>query len=123
PVVRLYIGRAEGAAGAFDLYTAFEAACLTEERFRDQLKLYATLEDGKPQITPKEIPPLVTQHLPWLRPAAPNKMFNAQLVERRSPGKWLEPTGYPELPAEVAANAQAFKLFLTATTLDEFVHV
>ncbi len=123
-LVRLYIGIEEGSLGAFDLYAAFEAACLTEERFREQLKLYATLDDGKPQITPKEIPPLVTQHLPWLRPAAPNKMFNAQLVERRSPGRWLEPTGYPESRDDIAANAQAFSPLLgAAMKVEEFVHV
>jgi hypothetical protein len=123
-LVRLYIGREEGAAGVYDLYEAFEAACMTEERFREQLKLYATVENGKPQITPKEIPPLVTQHLPWLRPAAPNKMFNAQLVERRSPGKWLEPTGYPESASKLEANARAFEPLLAAATEPEtFVYV
>ena len=123
-LVRLYIGTEEGSSGTYDLYAAFEAACMTEERFREQLRLYATLEDGTPQITPKEIPPLVTQHLPWLRPAAPNKMFNAQLVERRSPGKWLEPSGYPESPTDIAANARAVEpLIKAATTREEFVHV
>jgi len=115
-LVRLYIGRTEGKTGTFDLYAAFEAACLSEERFREQLKQYAKLEDGKPQITPKEIPPLVTQHLPWLRPSAANKMFNAQLVERRSPGTPLEPVGYPEAPSKVASNTEAFEPIIAAAT-------
>jgi hypothetical protein len=123
-LVRLYIGRSEGKAGTYDLYEAFEAACRSEERFREQLKQYAKLEDGKPQITPKEIPPLVTQHLPWLRPAAANKMFNARLVERRSPGTPLEPVGYPESPERIAANTRAFEPILAcATTTLRFKYV
>jgi hypothetical protein len=106
-LVRLYIGRNEGHGGMYDLYEAFEAACVAEERFRDQLQLYATLEDGRPQITPRDVPPLVTQHLPWLRPAAPNKMFNAQLVERRSPGRSIEPSGYPLAKDDLKHNTGA----------------
>jgi len=96
-LVRLYIGRAEpdGANGKLDLYEAFGAIVRDEEAFRDQLKKYSVLVDGHPQITPKDIPPLVSQHLPWLRPAARNKMFNAELVVRRSVGSLVIPTGYP----------------------------
>jgi hypothetical protein len=79
-----------------DLYEAFDAIVRDEEVFRDQLRQYAELVDGRPQITPKEIPPLVSQHLPWLKPAAKNKMFNAELVVRRSPGSLVIPTGYPQ---------------------------
>jgi Z1 domain len=118
-LVRLYIGRTEGHAGTFDLYAAFEAACRSEERFREQLRQYAKLENGKPQITPKEIPPLVTQHLPWLRPAAKNKMFNAELVERRSPGAPLEPVGYPEIREKIAANTRAFEPLIECASTSE----
>jgi hypothetical protein len=117
-LVRLYIGRTEGKTGSYDLYAAFEAACLSEERFRDELRRYAKLENGKPQITPKEIPPLVTQHLPWLRPAAKNKMFNAQLVERRSPGAPLEPVGYPEVREKIGANTRAFEPLIACASTD-----
>jgi len=123
-LVRLYIGRTEGRAGTYDLYAAFEAACRSEEGFRDQLRQYAKLEDGRPQITPKEIPPLVTQHLPWLRPAAANKMFNARLVERRSPGTPLEPVGYPEAPEKIAANTRALvPIIAVATETERFKYV
>ena len=95
-LVRLYIGRQEpNGKTPIDLYEAFDAIVRDEEAFRDQLRQYAELVDGKPQITPKEIPPLVSQHLPWLKPAAKNKMFNAELVMRRSPGSLVIPTGYP----------------------------
>ncbi|WP_405751461.1 Z1 domain-containing protein [Streptomyces sp. NBC_01411] len=110
-LVRLYIGRNEplGKSGTVDLYEAFEAICRDEEDFRGQLARYAELIDGKPQLTPAQIPPLVSQHLPWLRPAARNKMFNAELVEIRSPGEWVEPTAYPTDPTDLVHNAEAWR--------------
>ncbi|MDQ1438210.1 MAG: hypothetical protein QOK43_1839 [Acidimicrobiaceae bacterium] len=109
-LVRLYIGRAEPeGTGTIDLYEAFEAIVRDEEAFRDQLRQYAVMVDGKPQITPAQIPPLVSQHLPWLRPSAPNKMFNAQLVVRRTAGSLVIPTGYP---AEAAARAKNYDAML-----------
>lgn len=118
-LVRLYIGRAEpdGASGTLDLYEAFGAIVRDEEAFRDQLKKYSVLIDGHPQITPKDIPPLVSQHLPWLRPAARNKMFNAELVLRRSVGSLVIPTGYPTDEATKRHNFLAvLPLLATATT-------
>ncbi|MEU2098636.1 Z1 domain-containing protein [Streptomyces globisporus] len=110
-LVRLYIGRAEpaGKTGTVDLYEAFEAICRDEETFRAQLTRYATLVDGKPQVTPAQIPPLVSQHLSWLKPSARNKMFNAELVEIRSPGEWVEPTAYPTAPADLRHNAEVWR--------------
>jgi hypothetical protein len=106
-LVRLYIGRGSAASeNVFDLYEAFEAACRSEELFREELARYAQLDDGVPQITPIDVPPLVAQHLGWLRPAASNKMYNAQLVERRSPGERLEPTGYPKPPEKIRTNTE-----------------
>lgn len=69
-LVRLYIGRNEplGKSGTVDLYEAFEAICRDEEDFRGQLARYAELIDGKPQLTPAQIPPLVSQHLPGSGP-------------------------------------------------------
>ncbi|TYR64370.1 Z1 domain-containing protein [Streptomyces parvus] len=110
-LVRLYIGRAEpaGRTRTVDLYEAFEAICRDEETFRAQLTRYATLVDGKPQVTPAQIPPLVSQHLSWLKPSARNKMFNAELVEIRSPGEWVEPTAYPTAPADLRHNAEVWR--------------
>jgi Z1 domain/Transposase, Mutator family len=107
-LVRLYIGRgAPGTAGtAFDLYHAFEAACRSEELFRAELERYAKVEDGVPPITPAQVPPLVAQHLGWLKPAASNKMYNARLVERRSPGERLEPVGYPKSADAIRENTK-----------------
>ncbi|MBW3707164.1 endonuclease [Streptomyces griseus] len=110
-LVRLYIGRAEpvGRTRTVDLYEAFEAICRDEETFRAQLTRYAALVDGKPQVTPAQIPPLVSQHLSWLKPSARNKMFNAELVEIRSPGEWVEPTAYPTAAADLRHNAEVWR--------------
>ncbi|MGW9132613.1 Z1 domain-containing protein [Streptomyces sp. NPDC055681] len=110
-LVRLYIGREEpmGKSNTVDLYEAFEAICRDEETFRAQLTRYATLVDGKPQVTPAQIPPLVSQHLSWIKPSARNKMFNAELVEIRSPGEWVEPTAYPTDAADLRHNAETWR--------------
>lgn len=73
---------------------AFEAACRDEEYFRGELRQYAVMVEGRPKVTPYDIPPLVMRH--GLRPTAANKMYNAQLVERRTLTK--EPSsGYPNI--------------------------
>ncbi|WP_052414092.1 Z1 domain-containing protein [Streptomyces glaucescens] len=104
-LVRVFLGRSESmGAKEIDLYSAFEAICLDEENFRAELRQYATLVDGRPQVTPAQVPPLVSQHLPWLKPTSPNKMYNARLVELRSPGHWQEPTAYPTKAADLRHN-------------------
>ncbi|MFJ3665956.1 Z1 domain-containing protein [Streptomyces sp. NPDC090106] len=118
-LVRLYIGREESLgrgrnAKKVDLYDAFEAVCRDEELFRDELARYAPTVDGRPQVTPAQIPPLVAQHLSWLKPSARNKMFNAELVEVRSPGTWVEPPAHPEAPADLAHNVEMWEPVLAA---------
>ncbi len=91
-LVRLYIRRDDH----FDLYEAFEALLLDEEAFRDELGKYAGLdEDGKPIVEPRQIPPLVSQHLPWLKPTARNKMFNAVVKTRASVGTFHQLSSIP----------------------------
>ncbi|WP_055588001.1 Z1 domain-containing protein [Peterkaempfera griseoplana] len=112
-LVRLYVGREETmGTKEVDLYQAFEAICRDEEAFRAQLEQYARPVDGEAQITPAQIPPLVSQHLPWLKPTSPNKMFNARLVEIRTPGQWEEPTAYPSKPAALKRNYELWKPIL-----------
>ncbi|MEV6002249.1 Z1 domain-containing protein [Streptomyces griseomycini] len=118
-LVRLYIGREETLgrgrnAKTVDLYEAFEAICRDEELFRAELARYAPMVDGRPQVTPAQIPPLVAQHLPWVKPSARNKMFNAELVEVRSPGVWEEPTAYPEDPDALRHNTECWAPVLGA---------
>ncbi len=117
-LVRLYIGRApDGSrARARDIYEAFGAACRSEEMFREEIRKYGELIDGKPQLTPADVPPLVTQHLRWLRPAAANKMYNARLIERRTPGARLEPAGYPSATSSIEANALAARTLIESAT-------
>ena len=104
-LVRLYIGRNEqDRTMRLDLYEAFEAMVRDEEDFRAELERYSHLVDGVPQVRPYEIPPLVSQRLPWLKPEATNKMYNAELVTRRSPGVSIEPRAYPESGPDIANN-------------------
>ncbi|MGW1600945.1 Z1 domain-containing protein [Streptomyces eurythermus] len=115
-LIRLYIGREEpfGRDKYADLYEAYEAICRDEETFREQLAQYAVIVDGKPQITPTQVPPLVAQHLPWVRPSARNKMFNAELVEIRSPGRPIEPASYPVSSAALKRNTERWRPLLHA---------
>ena len=102
-LVRLYIDRRiQAGHRTIDLYEAFGAIMRAEELFREELRRYAELVNGKPQIRPAEVPPLVTQHLPWLRPTARNKMFNARLDVRRQ--QEIEPVAYPENPIDIEYN-------------------
>lgn len=81
-LVRLFIARnSVGPRGkTFDLYEAFQAIVEDEEEFRAQLRTFSELNEyGEPMVRPIEVPPLVFQQLPWLKPTSPNKMYNAEL--------------------------------------------
>lgn len=81
-LVRLYMARAVKGRGTtvYDLYDAFGAIMRDEEQFRDQLATFARIDDdGRPAVRPIDVPPLVFQQLPWLRPTGRNKMYNARL--------------------------------------------
>ena len=82
-LVRLYIRRDQ----TVDLYEAFEALLLDEEALREELRVYEGFdEEGMPLVEPRQIPPLVSQHLPWLRPTARNKMWNAVIESKAAAG-------------------------------------
>lgn len=92
-LVRLYIRRDE----RVDLYKAFEALLLDEEAFREELRQYAVIkDDGRPAVEPWQVPPLVSQHLPWLKPTARNKMWNARIDEKGSGGRAVDFYQLPE---------------------------
>lgn len=82
-LVRLYIARNVSAGKGprrYDLYEAFQAIIEDEEDFRAQLKEFDGLDDnGDPKVRPIDVPPMVFQQLPWLKPTSPNKMYNAEL--------------------------------------------
>jgi len=91
-LVRLYIRRDNQA----DLYEAFEALLLDEESLRDELRQYEGFdEQGMPLVEPRQIPPLVSQHLPWLRPTARNKMWNAVIDSKATAGGIQDRYGIP----------------------------
>lgn len=110
-LVRLYIAtQARDTRGnAYNLYEAFEAILRDEGDFRQQLLKFSLLqEDGRPVVRPIDIPPLVFQSLPWLRPAARNKMYNAVLDFEGDGGAVKD---FPRQPDRaVGANAGHFKL-------------
>lgn len=91
-LVRLYIRR----DSQVDLYEAFEALLMDEEAFRAELSQYAGFnEHGMPMLEPRQIPPLVSQHLPWLKPTARNKMWNA-VIANKAPTDIQDLYGLPE---------------------------
>lgn len=75
---------------------------------------YSESVDGRPQVTPAQVPLLVAQYLPWLKPTATNKMYNARLCGRHSPGLGIEPTGYPIQPAMLVRNIETMDPLLDA---------
>lgn len=91
-LVRLYIRRDD----VVDLYDAFEALLLDEEAFRDELEQYEGFDDdGMPRLEPRQIPPLVSQHLPWLKPTARNKMWNAVIAAKATAGGFQDRYSLP----------------------------
>lgn len=92
-IVRLYIGRnVPGPRGqVIDLYKAFEAIVKDEEDFRDGLRRFQGFDtDGRPHVRPMDVPPLVFQTLPFLKPTSSNKMYNAELTEQGDGGKVVD---------------------------------
>ncbi|NCD16049.1 MAG: endonuclease [Actinobacteria bacterium] len=92
-LVRLYIGRNVPAPrhAVIDLYKSFEAIVRDEEDFRDELRKFQGFEeDGRPRVRPMDVPPLVYQSLPYLKPTSTNKMYNAELTEQGEGGKVVD---------------------------------
>lgn len=111
-LIRLFIGRHEPMTPArrrfIDLYVAFEAICMDEEAFREQLSRYAMADDGGEPLTPRQVPPLVTNSHPYLVPTARNKMFNAVLKSRNFGGEWVERTLCSDVETDLRHNERLF---------------
>jgi hypothetical protein len=106
-LVRLYMGRAEKIGkNTIDLYQAFGAMCHDEEDFRAQLAMY----EGKGGITPKQVPALVFNSHPRLRPTSGNKMFNAKIVWAAFDTR--EPTSQAASGSGLKANTALFEKFI-----------
>lgn len=112
-LVRLFIARnATFGRRAVDLYEAFESVAMDETAFRQQLEKYAEWDGDKPKVLPRQIPPLVSQHLPWLRPTARNKMFNARIVEQSE--QPLTPAGYANHVDQLKENLDVWRPIFAA---------
>jgi hypothetical protein len=107
-LVRLYIAQsAKFGSKTIDLYEAFESVALDEEAFRSQLQQYAEWDGDAPRLRPMQIPPLVSQHLPWLLPTAKNKMFNA-VVQQQSEQPFT-PSGYANRPDKLKRSLDIWR--------------
>jgi hypothetical protein len=104
-LMRLFIGRAEGSK-SLDLYLAFEAICRDEIDFRQELLKYAKPDDGSKPLTPMQVPPLVSQHMREMPPAAGNKRFNAVIQSENFGGKPVASTLAPRKKLDVKKNQQ-----------------
>lgn len=92
-LVRLYIGRNVPGPRktVIDLYKSFEAIVRDEEDFREELRRFQGFDDdGRPLVRPMDVPPLVYQSLPYLKPTSSNKMYNAELTEQGEGGKVVD---------------------------------
>lgn len=108
-LVRLYIGKSERRGSRYiDLYEAFGAVCRDEEALRADLLKYR--QGG---LTPKQVAPLVRQHLPFLPPTSRNKMFNAQIRSMDFGGAWMEKTSAPIRPNDMRTNLRSAATLLS----------
>ncbi|VEP41853.1 MULTISPECIES: Z1 domain-containing protein [Tessaracoccus] len=127
-LVRLYIGRNVPAPRneVVDLYKSFEAIVRDEEDFRDELRKFQGFEeDGRPRVRPMDVPPLVYQSLPYLKPTSTNKMYNAELTEQGEGGKVVDFNQQGE--HDDAVNKKHFSAVQTlldaATAVGDFFYI
>jgi hypothetical protein len=108
-LVRLFIGRAVTAGqSSYDMYAAFTSIVKDEEDFRDQIRLYSEMEeDGRPLVTPKDLPPFVFWSLNWLPPVARNQRYNAKLVSAGAAGKITDLRRFAQKPGASHAHRLA----------------
>ncbi|MED5812902.1 Z1 domain-containing protein [Mycolicibacterium sp. 050232] len=127
-LVRLFIRRdPDDAPQRVDLYEAFEGLMRDEMGLRASLEEYEGFrEDGTPILEPWQVPPIVSQHLPYLRPSARNKMFNAEIHTKGDAGRLRDYYGLPdrthdthkianfELAASILACAKDVRTFTSS---------
>jgi hypothetical protein len=119
-LVRLFIRRdRKDQPNRVDLYEAFEGLMRDERALRLRLQEYEGFQaDGTPILEPWQVPPVVTQHLPYLRPAARDKMFNAEIHTMGDSGRLRDYYGLPRRHAvdEKRANFELFVPVLNTLT-------
>lgn len=115
-LVRLFIRRdPEDARQRVDLYEAFEGLMRDETALRASLEEYEGFrEDGTPILEPWQVPPIVSQHLPYLRPSGRTKMFNAEVHTKGDAGRLRD---YYGLPERAKADHKATNFGLAASLL------
>lgn len=124
-LVRLFIRRdPHDALKRVDLYEAFEGLMRDEESFRSNLADYEGFdEDGNPILEPWQVPPIVSQHLPYLKPTARSKMFNAVIRSVGDAGKLKDYYGHPtrrNVTAKRSNYELALPLLHAADTITTF---
>jgi hypothetical protein len=112
-LVRLFIRRdPSDQPQRVDLYEAFEGLMRDERALRQRLQEYEGFQDdGTPILEPWQVPPIVSQHLPYLRPAARNKMFNAEVHTMGDSGRLRDYYGLPKRSSVTQKRAN-FELFV-----------
>lgn len=114
-LVRLFIRRdPDDAPKRVDLYEAFDGLMRDEAALRTRLDEYEGFnDDGTPILEPWQVPPIVSQHLPYLKPTGRTKMFNAVISTLGDAGRLKDYYGLP--PRTDAAGKAAD--FATMTSL------
>ncbi|MCX5589634.1 Z1 domain-containing protein [Streptomyces erythrochromogenes] len=111
-LMRLYFAQVPGDTGG-GVFDAFAAIFRDQRSFEEDMARYAVEVDGRPQLTPDQVPPLLAQHLGALdAEQRRSALFNAELVEIRSPGRWIEPLAYPVDAVAKARNIQQWRPLL-----------
>jgi hypothetical protein len=117
-LIRVYVDSGDPKrAGYFDLYDAFECMCRDEEDFRAQLERYRRSPDGTTLLTPLDVPALVYNSHPKLRPTAKNKMYHAEVKSIGFTER--EPTRPAIDKAGRKKSAEAFGQLVSSLTLQE----
>ncbi len=108
-LVRLFIGRNVPGPrnNVVDLYEAFGAIIRDEEEFRAELRAFRGTDDqGHPLVTPIQVPPLVFQSRPDIKPTGTNKMYNAVLAFKGEGGRVKD--FFQQPPRRAKANPTHF---------------
>ncbi|MCE3556453.1 Z1 domain-containing protein, partial [Pseudonocardia sp. RS11V-5] len=115
-LVRLFIRRdPDDAPKRVDLYEAFDGLMRDEVALRTRLQDYEGFQDdGTPILEPWQVPPIVSQHLPYLKPTGRTKMFNAVINTLGEAGRLKD---YYGLPPRKDATGKAANFVLMTSLL------
>jgi len=112
-LVRLFIRRDPAdRLNPVDLYEAFEGLMRDEVTLRRRLLDYEGFQDdGTPILEPWQVPPIVSQHLPYLKPTGRTKMFNAVIDTMGDSGRLRDYYGVP-VREDAAGKESNYKLMV-----------